>query len=83
MQLYRSAGCRECRNTGYRGRLGIYELLAMTDKTREMVLARVNSSRIAQAAMEAGDLTLLRQAGFEKVRSGDTTFAEVLRATKA
>jgi len=82
-QLYRGPGCRECRNTGYRGRLGIYELLTMTEETREMVLARTNAGRIAQAAMASGDLTLLRQAGFEKVRAGETTFAEVLRATKA
>jgi type II secretion system protein E len=82
-RFYRANGCRECRSTGYRGRLGIYELLGMTEQTREMVLARVNAGRIAQASVEAGNLTLLRQAGFEKVRSGDTTFGEVLRATKA
>ncbi len=81
--LYRSAGCRECRNTGYRGRVGIYELLMMTEAIREMVLARQNASRIAQAAIAAGDLTLLRHAGFEKVRNGETSFPEVLRATKA
>ncbi len=81
--LYRGNGCRECRSTGYRGRLGIYELFTMTEQTREMVLARTNAGRIAQAAVESGDLTLLRQAGFEKVRSGDTTITEVLRATKA
>jgi len=82
-QLYRGAGCRECRGTGYRGRVGIYELLTMTEPIKEMVLARLNASRIAQAAAEAGDLTLLRQAGFDKVRAGETTFAEVVRATKA
>ncbi|TVQ53853.1 MAG: type II/IV secretion system protein, partial [Phycisphaerales bacterium] len=47
--LKRGTGCRECRNTGYRGRLGIYELFRMTDFTREMVLERTNSSRIADA----------------------------------
>lgn len=83
LQLYRGNGCRECRGTGYHGRLGIYELLSMTEQTRELVLARANASRIAQAAIESGDLTLLRQAGFEKVKAGETTIAEVLRATKA
>jgi type II secretory ATPase GspE/PulE/Tfp pilus assembly ATPase PilB-like protein len=48
-----------------------------------MVLARVNAGRIAQAANEAGNLSLLRQAGFTKARDGETTIAEVLRATKA
>jgi type II secretory ATPase GspE/PulE/Tfp pilus assembly ATPase PilB-like protein len=81
--LSRGSGCRECRGTGYRGRIGIYELLSMTEETREMVLARTNAGRIAQTAIEAGDLTLLRHAGFEKVRSGETTITEVLRATKA
>ena len=61
----------------------MYELLTMTEETRELVLARTNAGRIAQAAMASGDLTLLRQAGFDKVRAGETTFAEVLRATKA
>jgi general secretion pathway protein E/type IV pilus assembly protein PilB len=83
MQFYRGAGCRECRGTGYRGRLGIYELLTMTEQVKEMVLGRVNAGRIAQAALASGDLTLLRMAGFEKVRAGQTTIAEVIRATKA
>ena len=81
--LFRGAGCRECRNTGYRGRLGIYELLTVTEPLREMVLARVNAGRIAQAAVDAGDLALLRSAGFAKVRQGETTITEVVRATKA
>jgi general secretion pathway protein E len=83
LQLRRGRGCRECRGTGYRGRLGMYELLTMTEQTRELVLSRVNAARIANAAIESGHLTLLREAGFEKVRQGVTTFAEVLRATKA
>lgn len=76
-------GCRECRNTGYRGRIGIYELLMMTEEIRELVLTRVNAGQIAQKAVAAGNLTLLREAGFAKTRTGETTIAEVLRATKA
>jgi len=78
----RGMGCRECRQTGFRGRLGVYELLSMTDQTREMVMNRVNASRIADAALASGDLSLLRHAGFDKVRKGLTTFSEVIRATK-
>ncbi|MHC4219943.1 MAG: GspE/PulE family protein, partial [Planctomycetota bacterium] len=81
-EVFRSTGCRECRNTGYSGRIGIYELLVMNEQTRELVMARANARQIAQAARKAGDLTLLRDAGFEKVRSGESTIAEVLRATK-
>lgn len=76
-------GCRECRTTGFRGRVGIYELLMMNDDIREMVMKRVNAGTIAERARKAGDLTLLRDAGFEKVRQGLTTLTEVIRATKA
>ena len=82
-QLYRGTGCRECRNTGYAGRVGIYELLVINERTRELVMARANARQIAQAAQESGDLSLLRDAGFEKVRAGVTTVSEILRATKA
>lgn len=81
--LFRSVGCRECRNTGFRGRIGLYELLTMTEPIREMVMQRANASRIAAAAIASGDLALLREAGFAKVREGVTTIQEVLRATKA
>ena len=74
------AGCRECRQTGFRGRIGIYELLTMTDHLREMVTGREDARAIAARAIDDGDLTTLRQAGFRKVREGVTTFAEVIRA---
>ncbi|HVP74058.1 MAG TPA: ATPase, T2SS/T4P/T4SS family [Phycisphaerales bacterium] len=83
LTFHRGLGCRECRNTGFKGRLGIYELLTMTEPIRELVVERANTGRIEAVALASGDLTLLRPAGFEKVRSGDTTIAEVLRATKA
>jgi len=82
-RLRAAKGCRECRNTGYRGRVGIYELLVMNDTIREMVMQRVNAGTIAQQARKQGDLTLLRDAGLDMVRRGVTTIAEVIRATKA
>ncbi len=82
-QLYRGTGCRECRNTGYSGRVGIYELLVINERTRELVMNRANARQIAQAAIESGDMSQLRDAGFEKIRAGVTTVSEVLRATKA
>lgn len=81
-RFMRGSGCRECRNTGYRGRVGIYELLTMTEHARELVMNRANANRIAESAIASGDLSLLRQSGFAKVAQGLTTFAEVLRATK-
>ena len=82
-QLSRGEGCRECRSTGYRGRVAIYELLLVSEQTRELVMNRANARQIAQAAHAAGELALLRDAGFAKARAGVTTIAEILRATKA
>ncbi|NNM25679.1 MAG: Flp pilus assembly complex ATPase component TadA, partial [Phycisphaerales bacterium] len=76
------AGCRECRNTGYRGRLGIYELLVMTDPLREMVVQRRSARDIAQTAIENDGMRTLRAAGFDKVAQGATTIPEVIRVTK-
>jgi type II secretory ATPase GspE/PulE/Tfp pilus assembly ATPase PilB-like protein len=80
--LYKGAGCRDCRNTGFKGRVGVFELLSMTEELRDMVMQRTNARRIAQAAVESGQMKLLQSAGYDKVRAGATTFAEVLRATK-
>ena len=81
--LMRGVGCRECRNTGFSGRIGIYELLLINGQIRELIMSRANARQIAQAAMTSGDLSLLRDSGFLKVRSGQTTMAEVLQATQA
>jgi general secretion pathway protein E/type IV pilus assembly protein PilB len=81
LALSRGRGCRECRQTGYRGRIGIYELLVMSDRTRALVMARADTGRIAHEAAAAGELWRLREAGFAKVRAGATTIAEVVRAT--
>ena len=82
-QLTRSTGCRECRNTGFRGRVGIYELLTIREQTRELIMSRANARQIAQSALADGELSLLRDGGFAKVLAGQTTLAEVLRATQA
>ncbi|TDJ57571.1 MAG: type II/IV secretion system protein [Planctomycetota bacterium] len=81
--LARGAGCRECRNTGFSGRVGIYELLQITERTRDQLMKQANARQIAQAAEAAGELSLLKESGFSKVRDGQTTLAEVLRATQA
>jgi type II secretory ATPase GspE/PulE/Tfp pilus assembly ATPase PilB-like protein len=81
--LARGAGCRECRNTGFSGRVGIYELLQITERTREQIMQRANARQIAQAAEAADELSLLTQSGFSKVRAGETTLDEVVRATQA
>ncbi|MGD9688443.1 MAG: GspE/PulE family protein [Phycisphaerales bacterium] len=82
MRLVRAApaGCRACRTTGYRGRVGIYELLRMSDDLREMVIERAPAPRIAASARQSGLLATLREDGFTKARAGTTTLEEVLRA---
>jgi general secretion pathway protein E/type IV pilus assembly protein PilB len=83
LQLKRAVGCKACRNTGYKGRVGVYELLSLSDHTREMIMHRANSRAIAQRAREDGDLSLLIDDGYTKVREGLTTLDEVASALVA
>ncbi|HED54128.1 MAG TPA: hypothetical protein ENJ00_07995 [Phycisphaerales bacterium] len=78
--LYRAAGCKACRQSGFSGRVGIYELLILSDTTRELVMARQSGPQIATAATQEGKLTTLREDAFEKVRQGITSLEEALRA---
>jgi type II secretion system protein E len=78
--LVKGAGCRACRTTGYRGRVGIYELLRITDTARDQIMHRVSSPQIAASAAAEGALSTLRADGFSKVRAGITTLEEVMRA---
>src|SRR5262249_51954173 len=81
-KVYRGRGCRECRQIGYRGRAGIYELLMMDDEIRDLVVQRATAGRIQDCAQQHG-LRLLREDGFDKVKAGLTTPEEVLRVAKA
>jgi general secretion pathway protein E/type IV pilus assembly protein PilB len=78
--LYKGTGCRSCRQSGYRGRTGIHELMVGSDTLREMVVNRVNAGVIRHEAMKAGMRTL-RQDGWRKVLAGITTVDEVARVT--
>ncbi len=78
--LRRGSGCRACRNTGYRGRVGVYELLRISDHTREQVMQRINAHQIAQSAKAEGNLSTLRDDGYTKVAAGLTTLHEVASA---
>ena len=80
-KFWRGAGCDECRQLGYQGRLGIYELLLLNEAVRPLILNRAPASTIAQKAMEQGMRTL-RHDGWNKVRAGLTTIEEVLRVTQ-
>lgn len=81
-KIYRARGCRNCRNTGYSGRVGIYELLTTNDEVRRLAGERTATNILKRAAVESG-MTTLRQNGWRKVRTGQTSVEEVLRVTKA
>ena len=75
-------GCVDCNNTGYRGRHGVYEVLVMSSKVRDLVLDRASAGEIKKLAISEGMLTLRRDA-LEKLKRGVTTVEEVLKETAA
>src|SRR5205085_2709888 len=78
--LSRGKGCLHCRQTGYSGRDGIFELLPITDAIRRLVADNADSVTLFNAARDAGMRTL-REAAVEKVLSGTTTVSEMVRVT--
>lgn len=78
--FWRGAGCNQCLNTGYKGRMGIHEVLMPTDDIRQLILQNVDSGTIKKKAMAQGMATL-REDGARKVLAGITSSAEVLRVT--
>jgi general secretion pathway protein E/type IV pilus assembly protein PilB len=80
-KFWRGVGCEACRQLGYQGRKGIYELLIVSEAIRPLVMNRANASEIAQRAIAAGMRTL-RTDGWTKVKNGETTIEEVLRVTQ-
>jgi general secretion pathway protein E len=81
VQLFRGLGCAACRGTGYRGRLGIFELLAITDEVRDAIARGVNRGQLRSLAAEGG-FTPIRSDGWRKVEAGLTTIEEVLRVVQ-
>ncbi len=81
LPIFKGAGCEKCSHTGFRGRLGIYELLLMNDDIRELILDKAPSNVIKEKGRSQGMRTL-REAGWQKVKSGISTVSEVLRVTQ-
>jgi len=81
-QVYQAHGCDACLSTGYAGRLGIFEILPVSDEIRNMVLQNVDANTIKRKAIEKG-MTTLRDDGAAKVAEGITSMEEVLRVTQA
>ena len=80
--IYEAVGCRSCRNTGYSGRMGLYELMICNEAVRELAIEKASTSEIKKMAMKTGMRTL-RQDGWRKVSWGKTSIDEVLRVTKS
>ena len=78
--VYKGRGCTTCNNTGYKGRVALYEVLEITDAIREMVLTGASALELKARAIEEGMITL-RGSGLRKLKAGMTTVEEVVRET--
>ena len=81
LDFYRGKGCSKCLNTGYKGRVGIYELLIPDDKMRNAIVSKIPSEEIKKLAISSGMITLMDD-GIGKVKQGLTTVEEILRVTR-
>jgi len=76
----RGKGCDKCNNTGYKGRVGLYEVMEVTDELRELILVGASALELRRKAVDEGMLTL-RSSGLRKVKDGVTTIEEIVRET--
>lgn len=81
-KLYKGAGCKSCSESGYRGRVALYEVMRFTDSLKEMVLQGASTAELKVAAIREG-MSTLRMSGIKKILEGVTTSEEVLRVTMA
>jgi type IV pilus assembly protein PilB len=79
-QVYKGKGCPICNNTGYKGRIGLYEVMPMKEEIKELVLSRASTSEIKKEAIRLGMKTL-RQSGIMKIKEGVTSIEEIFRST--
>ena len=78
LEAYEPVGCRRCGGSGYRGRIGLYEVMTMTPEIQTMALERRPAEEIRDVAVSQG-MTRLRDDGLQKVRMGRTSMAEIAR----
>ena len=82
LKTFKGKGCSTCNNTGYKGRIGLYEVMEVTDEIRELILIGASALELRKKAIDDGMITL-RESGLHKIRSGVTTIEEVVRETVA
>ncbi|MGA2262538.1 MAG: type IV-A pilus assembly ATPase PilB [Acidobacteriota bacterium] len=80
MQTFKGEGCKTCNGTGYKGRIGLYEVMEVTEEIQELILVGASAREIKHKAVDEGMLTL-RQSGLNKIKAGITTLDEVVRET--
>jgi type IV pilus assembly protein PilB len=80
LKVHHGKGCKVCNGTGYKGRIGLYEVMEMDDELRELVVIGATAMDLRRKAIENGMITL-RQSGLCKIREGITTIEEVVRET--
>jgi type IV pilus assembly protein PilB len=80
LEVFEPGGCSRCGGSGYKGRVGLYEVMTVDDEIRSLVVSRASADAIAEVATRGG-MRRLRDEGFEKVRSGQTSFAEMARVS--
>jgi type IV pilus assembly protein PilB len=82
LKTYKGKGCATCNNTGYKGRIGLYEVMEVGDDIRELILIGASALELRKKAIDDGMITL-RESGLHKIRNGLTTLEEVVRETVA
>ncbi len=80
LKAYKGKGCQTCNNTGYKGRVGLYEVMEITDELRELIIIGASAIELRRKAVELGMITL-RGSGLHKLREGITTIEEVVKET--
>jgi type IV pilus assembly protein PilB len=79
-QPFKGRGCDRCGGSGYKGRVGLFEVMEVSERLRELIVTNAPTTELRKVAMLEGMLTL-RQSGLQKVREGQTTLEEVVRET--
>jgi type IV pilus assembly protein PilB len=80
LQLFKGRGCGNCNNTGYRGRVGLFEVMEISEEIRELILSGASAMELRRKSIEEGMISL-RMSGLHKIRAGATTVEEVVRET--
>jgi type IV pilus assembly protein PilB len=80
VEIFEPGGCTSCRDTGYRGRLGLFEVMAISEEIRSLIIRRATAGEIRRVAVAQGMRPLIED-GLDKVRTGETTLAEIARVT--